>query len=124
MLEAGKFDRRIMVQVATESKDGAGDVIKEWIDAFPRFARKQDSAGREFFGAAQVIREADVAFTVRDDSQSRSIAPETHRIIYQDKIFEIVGIAEGAVREDVLLILCGTRPDHRGARGFGESTGA
>lgn len=117
--EAAAFDRRIMVQVATVSKDGAGDEVKTWADDFPLWASKSDSQGREFFGAQQMIRDADTAWTVRSTSESRAIAPETNRIVYKERTFEIVGIAEGKETGDVLTILTASRPDMRGARARG-----
>lgn len=116
---AGDFDRRITVQVATETKDGAGDVVLTWADDFPLWASKSDSRGREFFGAQQTIRDADTAFTVRSTSETRAIAPEKNRVVYQDRVFEIVGISEGKERGDSLVILTASRPDMRGARGRG-----
>ena len=113
---SGEFDRRIQIEVATETRDAAGDVTVTWSTAFKRWSMRIDSRGREFFGAQQVVRDADTAFEIRHDSQSRLIAPETHRVIDSDKIFEIVGIAEGRERRDTLIILCASSPALRGAR--------
>lgn len=113
---SGSLDRRIIVQIATETQDAAGDVIAGWEDAFKRWAIRVDAKGREFFGAQQMVRDADTAFEVRADSQSRTIAPETHRVIDRGKIFEIVSVVEGRERDDTLLILCASTPALRGAR--------
>ena len=113
---AGDFDRRIIVQVATETRDGAGDVIQGWGDSFKLWSMRVDARGREFFGAQQIVRDADTVFEVRANSLSRAIAPETHRIIDRNKIFEIVGNVEGRERGDTLLILCASTPALRGAR--------
>jgi head-tail adaptor len=113
---AGKLDRRVIVEIATETQDAAGDVTVTWAVAFKRWAIRVDGRGREFFGAQQIVRDADTAFEVRDDSQSRSIAAETYRIVDHDKVFEIVGITEGRERADTLILLCAYRPDLRGAK--------
>lgn len=113
---SGKLDRRVIVEIATEAQDAAGDPVVTWAQAFKRWAIRVDGRGREFFGAQQIVRDADTAFEVRDDSQSRSIAPETHRIVDHDKVFEIVGITEGRERADTLIILTAYRPDLRGAK--------
>ena len=113
---AGTFDRRIAIQVATDVTDAAGDVTQTWAESFKRWSIKADSRGREFFGAQQVVRDADTVFEVRSDSQTRLIAPETHRVFYNSRIYEIVAVAEGRERKDTLLLLCASRPDQRGAR--------
>lgn len=115
--EASFFDRRIAVQIASEAQDRAGDVVPDWADAFARWAHKEDSRGREFQGASQMIRDADTMFTLRSDPTSQAIAPETHRFFYKGVIYEIVGRAEGKARGDTLIFLCCSRPDGRGARG-------
>jgi SPP1 family predicted phage head-tail adaptor len=116
---AADFDRRIMIQVVTETPDGAGDVVQTWADAFPLWAKRSDSRGREFFGAQQTIRDADTAWTVRQSTETRAIAPETNRVVYAGRVFEIISIAEGKERGDVFEILTASRPDGRGARGTG-----
>lgn len=120
---AGDFDRRIMVQRSIDARDAAGDVVQTWEDAFPLWAEKADSRGREFFGANQNVRDADTAWTVRSTSETREIAPESNRIVYREKVFEIVSISEGKDRGDVLVIVTASRPDKRGARGDGVPSG-
>ena len=113
---SGSLDRRIIVEIADENQDAAGDVVQSWALAFKRWAIRVDARGREFFGAQQIVRDADTAFEVRADSQTRTIAPETHRVIDRGKIFEIVSVVEGRERDDTLLILCASTPALRGAR--------
>lgn len=114
--DAGAFDRRIQVQVVDESQDAAGDLVQSWRNVFKRWSIRVDARGREFFGAQQMVREADTAFEVRHDSQTRTIAPETHRVIDSGRIFEIVGICEGRERRDTLILLCSSSPALRGSR--------
>lgn len=114
--DAGSFDRRTQIEVAHETQDAAGDVTVTWTSAFKRWAIRIDSRGREFFGAQQMVREADTAFEIRDGVQSRTIAPETHRVIDRGRIFEIVGICEGRERKDTLILLCASSPALRGSR--------
>lgn len=117
--KAGDFDRRIMFQRSTETKDDAGDMVADWADDFAIWACKSDSRGREFFGAQQLIRDADTAWTVRSTTETRAVAPETSRIVYASRIFEIVSISEGKERADTLVIVTASKPDIRGARGRG-----
>jgi SPP1 family predicted phage head-tail adaptor len=115
-IQSGKLDRRIQVQISTPSQDGAGDEVQNWTDLTKRWANRIDSRGREFFGAQQMVRDADTVFELRADSATRAYAPETHRFIDRGRIFEIVGICEGKERGDTLLFGCASSPAQRGAR--------
>lgn len=119
LVPAGDLDRRIQIQTMTETTDAAGDVIAEdWTDAFRLWARRQPrNAGQEKSMASGVLREFDVRFDVRDGAKSRGIAPETHRVLYKGRIYEIVGAVALADRADLIGLLCSARPDQRGSRG-------
>jgi len=116
--DAGFFDRRIQIQIdASEgAQDAAGDPVPNWEDAFKVWSHKTDGRGVEFTGAQQQVREHDTEFEIRDSVDARGIAPESHRVTYLSRIYEIVGTAEGKERQDTLILLCSTRPDRRGAR--------
>jgi SPP1 family predicted phage head-tail adaptor len=125
-LAAGKFDRRITIQVRQDTRDNAGDTIPDW-DALPTFklwARKQDQRGFETAGSQQIVRTADTVFEVRQGTKSKTIHPESHRIVFLGKIFEIISIQEGTDRLDTFQILTSSRPDGVGARGQGQTDNA
>jgi SPP1 family predicted phage head-tail adaptor len=121
-LAAGVFDRRISIQVATFSRTRAGDDVPDWDNdlGFELWARKADQRGFETVGAQQTVRQADTVFEVRQGTKSRSIHPESHRVAYQGKIFEIISIQEGRERGDTFQLLTSSRPDGVGARGQGQ----
>jgi SPP1 family predicted phage head-tail adaptor len=116
---AGDFDRRITVEVAAKARDASNDEVVRWdlVPAFKRWANKRDFQGGESMADQQIIRDADTVFTLRYDSESMAIAPETHRISYQGKMFKIVGTREGQGRLAGWELLCSSRPDATGARG-------
>jgi len=116
---AGSYDRRIMIQIATPVTDAAGDVVNtSWADAFKLWAeRMPKSPGIERPTPAGVLREFDMVLDVRFGTKSRSIAPETHRVLYKGRIYEIVGMIPGKVRGDRITLLTSSRPDQRGSRG-------
>lgn len=114
-MKAGKFDRRITVESATFANDAAGDPIPTWARVFDRWAVKRELGMSEGEGAGSVLRQSQVQWTLRDDTQSRVIAPETHRIVYEDRVYEILGITEGETERHALrIVLTATRPDQRG----------
>lgn len=117
-ISAGELDRRIEIEVAAKSTDAANDEVLTWSRAFKLWAAQKTSTGGEKQGAQQTIRDADTIFKVRWSTESRSIAPESHRVRYRGAIYEIVAITEtNDGRLDGLNLLCSSRPDLVGARG-------
>jgi SPP1 family predicted phage head-tail adaptor len=122
-VSAGELDRRIQIQLATEIKDAAGDMVPAWSDAFRLFAKKTDRSGFETNGAQQLIRAGDTVFEIRRSARALAITPELHRVVYDGRIYQIVGIQEGKSRKDSLQLLTSSRPDGRGDRGRENTTG-
>ena len=117
---AGRFDRHVTVQVSTPTRDESNDEIENWTPWRRRWMEKRDRESfREINASHQVLRDYDAVFVTRDDSTSRQIAPESHRLFYKSRVYEIVGIATTPERQDCLMILASTRPDGRGDRGPG-----
>lgn len=115
---AGAFDRRIQIQECRDGRDPAGDVVPVWDDEFKIWAQRRPSKpGKELQTQGGTIRQFELTFRVRDSSLSRRIAPETHRVTYEGKIYEIVSILPGIDRDDVIDIFVCARPDQRGPRG-------
>lgn len=122
-IAAGKFDRRITIQVAEDTRDEANDVVKVWdtVPSFDLWASKADQRGFEGQGSQQLVRTADTVFEVRQGPKSKAIHPESHRVVYGGKIFTIISIQEGRERGDTFQLLTSSRPDGVGARGQGQT---
>lgn len=128
-IAAGMLDRRIRIQVSTEPRDAAGDVLEgEWVApaGWPfdgkRWARKISAQGTNPIRGAEIppgvaqelLREADTVFILRWDRYSRAIAPETMRVVHGERAYRIVSKVDTNDREDGVLLLCSSRPDMRG----------
>jgi head-tail adaptor len=114
-LSAGDLDRRVMIEEAQISRDAAGDEIKTWQQHAERWAGMRQLRGFETQAAQQLVRGFDCVFTVREDAITRTIAPETMRIVHRGREYLIVGVQRTADRDDGLDLLCSSRPDMRGA---------
>lgn len=119
IVKAGDLDRRIQIQLSTPTTDKAGDPIEHWSDIFRLWSRRvpKSVVGTERVSEGGVLREFDLVFEVRDGAKARSIAPESHRVLYHARIYEIVGIRPSAARADRIEVLVASRPDQRGSRG-------
>lgn len=115
---AGAFDRRIQIQECRDDKDAANDVIQIWADEFKLWTqRRPGKPGEEIQTAGGTIRQFELIFRVRDSALSRRVAPETHRVVYRGKIYEIISVLPGVDRDDVIDVFVSARPDQRGPRG-------
>ena len=118
-MRAGKYDRRIQIQVDIGTRDGSGDHVPNWSSeasdgAFKRWASQRSLRVREQEAAKAVLRSGDTEWTVRWDSQTSTIAPERMRVVHRGRIYEIVGVQDGARREDEIILTTAYRPDQRG----------
>lgn len=125
---AGDLDRVIYIEEATVTTDAAGDETttwgppttpREWPRRGRRWASRKDQPPRETPGdlTNQVTsRSFDTVWRLRQDQFSLAIAPETFRVVYKGRVFEIVGLVEDEGRGEGLRLLCSSRPDMRGSR--------
>lgn len=121
-MKAGDLDRRITLQAGTPALDAAGDPIMSWADAFKRWAKKRERGTSQGEGVGSILRQVNVEFTVRDDSQTRTIAPERFRILYDGRTYTINGITEAEDgRHRYFVISCATRPDLQGTMARGST---
>lgn len=119
---AGELDRRILVQSLYEKRDASGDVVRsDWSDYTRLWSKRVVRSGSSTIGQEEasgqgVLRQFDMVWIVRSSKTSLLIAPETHRILYLGRVYEIVGIEAGRDRADTVQILTCARPDQRGSR--------
>lgn len=125
MTPSGDLDRRIKIQRSVTTRDSSGDEVHAWENAFKLWAKRTipmgvTAPGHENANADAVLRQSDTNWEVRYGFLALSIAPESHRVVYQDRVYEIVGIREGRGRQNRIVILTSARPDGRGPRGSGD----
>lgn len=101
MAAAGKFDRRIQFQRYTLADDGFQQV-QTWVDHGSKVsARMQDVSDGERYRAEDVSATITTRFQVRYSDFTRDITPKD-RLVFERRIYEIVGIKELAGRRKVL----------------------
>ena len=115
----GNLDRRISIEVKTETKDAAGDPIPTWSEAFKLFARRipqvgNAGPGNEVNAPNAELRRVDMIWQVRFSQRIAGVGPETHRVVYKGRVYQIIGLFEGEGRSERVNIRCATTPDQRG----------
>lgn len=64
-MRAGKLDRRITLQSATEARDSSGSVISTWTDVATLWAGRRDTLGSERILSGAETAVADAVFVIR-----------------------------------------------------------
>jgi len=101
-MNAGKLDRRILVQVRVETQDGMGGRVETWATAFQCWAGLLKNGGKTST-AADAERPANSrSFLMRF---REDISAADNRIIYKGKTYEITALLEDG-RNDALIADC------------------
>lgn len=94
-MRAGRLNRRIIIQQATEVQDAHGQPVQTWTAYKTCWAEYLPKRGREFFAADQTIAEADAVFRIRYDSG----VTRKMRISFGDDYYDITAISEIGYKE-------------------------
>ena len=127
--KTGGFDRRLTIEIATPTRDDAGDVVNVWAEAFKLFAKRlvprpTSVLGQETMAEHAVLHRSQVNWILRFGTKAQSIAPETHRIRYQGRVYQILSIVEGTGRSEEIVVRTATTPDQRGTMAPEATSGA
>lgn len=114
-MRAGPLDRRVTVQEKVVTQSPAGGEIEVWSDLYALWMGKRDVRAAERFAAQQVVAEIDTVFTARFAPALLDIRPDTHRLVYRGRVYNIHGLTELG-RRDGVEIACSAR----GEASFGE----
>lgn len=107
-LSAGDLDRRIRIEVGTETAhpNGSGEQVTTWATLARVWASVQPLQGRERFTAQQVAAEIDTRIRIRYRSD---VQPERTRVVDEnDRVFDVKSVLELG-RRDGLEILATAR---------------
>ena len=94
-MSAGRFDKRLEIQTATQSVDAIGGVALAWATTAKRWGRIEDLAGSEFFDADHVRANLTARITLREIYPG--LTPK-HRVKYGTRIFNIGNVINAGER--------------------------
>ena len=90
-MDAGEFDRRILLQRKVEFDDGLSTVTEGWSDIATVWAKLIPMSGKEILAAAENAAFANVRFKIRRDSLWSDLNA-TDRLMFEDKAHDIVSV--------------------------------
>lgn len=101
-IEAGRLDKRVILQTATETSGAGGTLTMSWADTVTVWASIEAGSGREFFAAQQMIPELSHVVTIR----YRSGVTPKNRFTYGGRAFAIHAKANPMERDEQLVCYC------------------
>lgn len=91
MSRAGRYDRYGVIEEKTTVQDEVGHPVAVWTAWHPAFFAKRDTRGEERLQAAQDLA---TETTVWETYWVDGLRADIHRLNIEEKIYNIVGIAE------------------------------
>lgn len=108
-MRAGVKDRRITLETKTVSRNGVGDEVETWATVSTLWAQRvEGSKVAERFAANQTFATVTTIFKVGYWPAYGLISPDTHRIVFDARIYNILGALEIG-RKDGVELLCVAR---------------
>lgn len=88
------YDKKIEIQLLTETRDGIGQQITGWETFFRPWAEVRCTGGREYYAAAQTNSENDMTFRIRFSKKVAGKLTSELRIVYSGIVYNIVHIED------------------------------
>lgn len=102
-MRAGKLRHRISIERAIETQDSSyNEAVLQWVLFAEVSANIIPLSGRELIRAKQVELETDTEITIR---YMDGLSPKM-RIVYRDRVFEILNIINTEERNREIRLLC------------------
>ena len=107
-MNAGALDRRLRIEVATETQSPSGEVTLTWPGTLLAdvWASKRDLSGTELFRAQQLAAKVDTEFQIRypQDLDPFPNPDETFRLVCEGISYDVTYVSEIGRREGLKLL--------------------
>lgn len=98
------YNKKIEVQLLTETEDEIKQQITGWVTFFRPWAEVKCTGGREYYAAAQVNSENDMMFKIRWSRKIAGKLTSELRIVYSGIIYNVVHIEDVNEQHRELII--------------------
>jgi len=102
MIQSGKFDKRIELQQATESRDATGGVTRAWATVVTRWAEVKPLTGSEKFTAEQMEARTTTLIRIRYYAGIDT----TWRVKRGTIFYNINAVVNEGMDDSVILLQC------------------
>jgi SPP1 family predicted phage head-tail adaptor len=99
-MNAGRFDRRLIVQTRTLSQDSLAGRVETWTDTANIWAERMPKSASETEAADSERQVATEQFRIRH----MAIDATDNRIIYRAEVYQILGVTESGGRRAYLIL--------------------
>lgn len=93
---------RIMFQKNAVAADSIGNRTNAWTDYFSCYATASGQSGEETEEAGMTVVEERMNFTVRYCPETAAIVPDRFRIVFGERIYNILSVDDMAFRKNSL----------------------
>ncbi|MED4354074.1 phage head closure protein [Schinkia azotoformans] len=100
-MNAGLFRHKIVIQSFSEKKDELGQILKEWTNTYNLWAMIRTIQGTEYIEASATQNQDTTRFVIRF---MKNIEP-TMRIVYKNKIYNIISVINDDETDKTLTII-------------------
>lgn len=101
MRKSGRYDRLLTIQSATRTRNSVGEEVVSWATFATVWATRETQTATERFLGAQPFAEVDTLWRCGWNVDIMSVlSPKNHRIVYRDRVFDILGVVEIGRREE------------------------
>lgn len=105
-MDIALLNQTITIQKSEVTIDSIGNHINTWSDYYQCHATISNKSGSETSDAGGVAGNSTISFTIRYCKAAVSISSLTHRIVFQDEIYNIVGIDHMNFKKKCLKFKC------------------
>lgn len=105
-MKVSLFNTRITIQNALVKTDGIGNQIEVWKDVYSCYATVSSESPLETTSSGAMWDNSKIDFTIRYASEVAKVDSLTHRVIFEDQIYNIKGIDHMNYKKKSLKIHC------------------
>ena len=105
-MDIALLNQTITIQKSEVTIDSIGNHINTWSDYYQCHATISNESGSEISDAGGVAENSTISFTIRYCQATTTISALTHRIIFQNEIYNIVGIDHMNYKKKCLKFRC------------------
>lgn len=105
-MKVSLLNTRIIIQESTMTTDEIGNQLEAWTDMYSCFATVSKESPLEQTSVGAIWDRSKIDFTIRYSSEVSHLDSTKHRVLFNDKIYNIKGIDHMNFRKKSLKLHC------------------